>query len=139
MNILLAFFLLIEIYRKICDNILPYSNIPLMLLDLRSCYFQIHKDKEILKGPYTFKLTFYFFDDQDVVEETRVILGGTVYGLLGTDAFRRDLAIGILWGTPVALFIGLTVAIGYLIYSHDIRYYRRLQGRTGRRGHDANK
>ena len=67
--------------------------------------------KEILKGPYTFKLTFYFFDDQDVVEETRVILGGTVYGFLGTDAFRRDLAIGILWGTPVALFIGLTVAI----------------------------
>jgi len=73
--------------------------------------FSDTQDKEILKGPYTFRLTFYFFDDQDAVEETRVILGGTVYGLLGTDAFRRDLSIGILWGTPVALFIGLTVAI----------------------------
>ncbi len=73
--------------------------------------FSDTKEREILKGSYTFKVTFYFFDDQDAVEEARVILGGTVYGVLGTDAFRRDLAIGILWGTPVALFIGLTVAV----------------------------
>jgi peptide/nickel transport system permease protein len=67
--------------------------------------------KEILKGLYTFEVTFYFYDDHDSADEIRVILGGTVYGFLGTDAFRRDLAIGILWGTPVALFIGLTVAV----------------------------
>ena len=74
--------------------------------------FSDTKENEILKGPYTFKLTFYFFDEKDIIEDARVILGGTVYGVLGTDAFRRDLAIGILWGTPVALFIGLTVAVG---------------------------
>lgn len=73
--------------------------------------FSDTQKKEILKGPYTFQVTFYFYDDQDSVAEIRVILGGTVYGFLGTDAFRRDLAIGILWGTPVALFIGLTVAV----------------------------
>jgi peptide/nickel transport system permease protein len=67
--------------------------------------------REILKGPYTFNLTFYFFGEKDLIEQSGVILGGTVYGFLGTDAFRRDLAIGILWGTPVALFIGLTVAV----------------------------
>ena len=74
--------------------------------------FSDTQENEILKGPYTFKLTFYFFDEKDIIEDARVILGGTVYGVLGTDAFRRDLAIGILWGTPVALFIGLTVAVG---------------------------
>jgi ABC-type dipeptide/oligopeptide/nickel transport system permease subunit len=31
--------------------------------------------------------------------------------LMGTDELRRDLTIGIVWGTPVALFIGLTVSI----------------------------
>jgi peptide/nickel transport system permease protein len=67
--------------------------------------------REILKGPYTFNVTFYFFGEKDLIEQSGVILGGTVYGFLGTDAFRRDLAIGILWGTPVALFIGLAVAV----------------------------
>ena len=30
---------------------------------------------------------------------------------MGTDDLRRDLSIGIFWGAPVALFIGLTAAI----------------------------
>jgi peptide/nickel transport system permease protein len=65
----------------------------------------------VLKGEYTFKIAFYFFDETDTVESVRVIIGGTVYGFLGTDAFRRDLAIGMLWGIPIALFIGLSVAV----------------------------
>src|SRR5690606_34552845 len=32
-------------------------------------------------------------------------------GLMGTDEQRRDLAIGIMWGAPVALFIGITVSV----------------------------
>ncbi|HIH45879.1 MAG TPA: ABC transporter permease, partial [Candidatus Nitrosotenuis sp.] len=43
------------------------------------------------------------------------ILGGKVFGIAGTDELRRDLAIGLLWGTPVALFIGIVVAIGSVI------------------------
>jgi peptide/nickel transport system permease protein len=38
-----------------------------------------------------------------------------VYGLMGTDELRRDLAIGILWGAPIALFIGLSVSIGSVV------------------------
>ena len=30
---------------------------------------------------------------------------------MGTDELRRDLAMGLLWGTPLALFIGLVVSI----------------------------
>ena len=67
----------------------------------------------VLKGTYTLVETFSFFDQggDDKVLSSEVILGGKVYGLLGTDELRHDLSIGILWGTPVALFIGASVAI----------------------------
>jgi peptide/nickel transport system permease protein len=68
-------------------------------------------NQSVLKGEYTFKIAYYFFDETDTVKSVRVIIGGTVYGFLGTDAFRRDLAIGMLWGIPIALFIGLSVAV----------------------------
>ncbi|HEU4443718.1 MAG TPA: ABC transporter permease [Nitrososphaeraceae archaeon] len=73
--------------------------------------FSDAEEQRVLKGNYTFKIAFYLFDSEDRVDSVRVIIGGTVYGFLGTDAFRRDLAIGMLWGTPVALFIGLSVAV----------------------------
>jgi len=44
-----------------------------------------------------------------------VILGGKVYGIMGTDDLRRDLATGLLWGAPVALFIGLTVSVAAVL------------------------
>ena len=68
----------------------------------------------VLKGIYTLRITFSFFDENnndDKVLHSEFILGGRVFGLLGTDELRHDLSIGILWGTPVALFIGLSVAI----------------------------
>lgn len=65
----------------------------------------------VLKGKYQVKVRFYLFGSSDSVEKSGLVLGGRVYGLMGTDEYRRDLAIGILWGTPVALFIGLTVSI----------------------------
>jgi peptide/nickel transport system permease protein len=73
--------------------------------------FSDAEEQTVLKGKYTFKIAFYLFDSNDRVDAVRLIIGGTVYGFLGTDAFRRDLAIGMLWGTPVALFIGLSVAV----------------------------
>ena len=65
----------------------------------------------VLKGTYVIRETFYLFDAGDSVQDSGVILGGKVYGIMGTDELRRDLAIGILWGAPVALFIGLTVSV----------------------------
>jgi peptide/nickel transport system permease protein len=100
--------------RSISKNLRQYSSLFQYPQDVTRPEIMIFSDteqKEVLKGIYIFKLTFYFFDSDDYIEETRIVLGGTVYGLLGTDAFRRDLAIGLLWGTPVALFIGLTVSI----------------------------
>lgn len=67
-------------------------------------------EEVVLRGQYQFNITYYLFDTADRVENTKVILGGKVYGLMGTDDLRRDLSIGIFWGAPVALFVGLTVA-----------------------------
>ena len=82
--------------------------------------------EKVLKGKYQVKETFYLFGGSDSVEKSGLVLGGRVYGLMGTDEFRRDLTIGILWGTPVALFIGLTVSIASifigLIYGVIARY-----------------
>ena len=63
-----------------------------------------------LKGVYHFSLTFFLFDNASTIEISGVILGGNTFGLMGTDDLRRDLAIGIILGSPVALFIGLTVS-----------------------------
>lgn len=65
----------------------------------------------VLKGVYQISERFYLFDNFSSVVDAGVILGGKVFGIMGTDDLRRDLAVGIIWGTPIALFIGLTVSI----------------------------
>ena len=64
----------------------------------------------VLKGGYRISVAFFLFDNTDEVIDSNLIIGGKVYGLLGTDELRRDLSIGIVWGTPLALFIGVSVS-----------------------------
>lgn len=66
----------------------------------------------VLKGTYVFRAIFYAAPGTLGPVQSNFILGGKAYGLMGTDDLRRDLAVGILWGTPLALFIGMTVSIG---------------------------
>ena len=66
---------------------------------------------KILKGHYIFEVTIYDVAGNISLDQSRFILGGKVYGLMGTDDLRRDLAVGLLWGTPLALFIGITVSV----------------------------
>lgn len=66
---------------------------------------------QVLKGDYEFVITAHGVDAID----SKMIIGGKVFGLAGTDELRRDLAIGLLWGTPVALFIGIVVAFGSVV------------------------
>lgn len=73
--------------------------------------FSDAEERKVLKGTYTFRETFFLFEEGDSVTGSGLIIGGRVYGLMGTDELRRDLAAGILWAAPVALFIGLTVSI----------------------------
>jgi peptide/nickel transport system permease protein len=50
-------------------------------------------------------------DSTDAVDLVKFVRGGTVYGLMGTDAQGRDLFTGLLFGFPVALTIGISTAL----------------------------
>jgi peptide/nickel transport system permease protein len=68
-----------------------------------------------LKGDYLYVINLYGVDSQNQIPESRLIIGGKAFGVMGTDELRRDLAIGLLWGTPLALFIGIVVAIASVV------------------------
>jgi peptide/nickel transport system permease protein len=100
--------------ESIRDNLQAYTGLFDYSPDLSSpqkIIFSKFDGEEVLKGKYLFNITYYLFGTEDKAENTKVILGGRVYGLMGTDDLRRDLSIGIFWGAPVALFVGLTAAI----------------------------
>lgn len=65
----------------------------------------------VLKGVYEFQITARTFDSRDSITRMAVVLGGTVYGLMGTDVIGRDLAVGLLMGFPTSLFIGIVTSI----------------------------
>ncbi|MEJ2259102.1 MAG: ABC transporter permease, partial [Nitrosopumilaceae archaeon] len=64
-----------------------------------------------LKGDYSFMVNLYGVNSKNEISDSTLIVGGKAFGIMGTDELRRDLAVGLLWGTPLALFIGIVVAI----------------------------
>jgi peptide/nickel transport system permease protein len=65
---------------------------------------------EPLQGAYTLQAVVLAAGESDAVGEVTAVVGGSVYGVMGTDALGRDLAAGILYGLPVALLIGILTA-----------------------------
>ncbi|MGH1567328.1 MAG: hypothetical protein ACRBB5_07945 [Nitrosopumilus sp.] len=51
---------------------------------------------------------------------------------MGTDELRRDLVIGLLCETPLALFIGLVVAIASVIMGLLYGVYAGFKGKKNR-------
>ncbi|MGQ0796064.1 MAG: ABC transporter permease [Nitrosopumilaceae archaeon] len=111
--------------RKILDNF----NFLTDLLSAEDIVFSQTDKNTILKGKYVFHAKFYNVNSKIEIDNSRLILGGKVYGLIGTDDLRRDLAIGILWGTPLALFIGISVAIGSVIIGLVYGVYAGYKGK----------
>jgi peptide/nickel transport system permease protein len=64
-----------------------------------------------LKGTYSLIVRTTTFEPGADVEATFVVYG-QLYGLAGTDHYRRDLIIPLLWGAPIALAFGLLAALG---------------------------
>ena len=71
----------------------------------------------------------YGVDVINQIPESKLIIGGKAFGVMGTDELRRDLAIGLLWGTPLALFIGLVVAIASVIMGLLYGVYAGFKGK----------
>ena len=84
-------------------------------LSAEDIVFSKIESNEPLKGNYVFSVDLYGVNSQNQIQQSKLIIGGKAFGIMGTDELRRDLAIGLLWGTPLALFIGLTVSIASVI------------------------
>lgn len=84
---------------------------PLNNLSSEDIVFSKIEKHEPLSGRYVFLVKMYGDNSENQIPESRLIIGGKAFGIMGTDELRRDLALGLLWGTPLALFIGLVVAI----------------------------
>jgi peptide/nickel transport system permease protein len=63
-----------------------------------------------LQGSYSAQVRVALADPTDDLAWLRLVVGGSVYGLLGTDGGGRDLAEGLAFGLPVALLIGIAAA-----------------------------
>ena len=100
-----------EIIRDALNQYQSYFNYSISGLEPQVVIFSDTAKPDVLKGVYQISERFFLFDNSSSVEDAGLILGGKVFGIIGTDDLRRDLAVGIIWGTPIALFIGLTVSI----------------------------
>jgi len=87
----------------------------LQRLSAEDIIFSKIKTNEPLKGNYVFSVNLYGVNLENQINKSELIIGGKAFGIMGTDELRRDLAIGLLWGTPLALFIGRTVSIASVI------------------------
>jgi len=64
-----------------------------------------------LKGQYQLVIAGTTFE-KDATIEAEFVLHGELFGVAGTDKYRRDLLLPLLYGTPIALAFGLLAALG---------------------------
>ena len=98
-------------------------------LSAEDIIFSKIQKNEPLKGNYVFSIDLYSVNSETQIPESKLIIGGKSFGIMGTDELRRDLAIGLLWGTPLALFIGLVVAIASVIMGLLYGVYAGFKGK----------
>lgn len=80
----------------------------------------------VVSGTYTLQVDVLSFESDTEVDVELVVMG-QVYGLAGTDYFRRDLVVPMVWGMPFALAIGLfgaliTTVISMLMAAFGVWY-----------------
>ena len=65
----------------------------------------------VLEGKYSLEILVLTNQEDDGIGTVKAVVGGSVYGIMGTDALGRDLIRGLLFGLPIALLIGISTAI----------------------------
>lgn len=91
--------------------------------------FSKTENHQPLKGDYIFLIKMYGDNLENQISKSQLIIGGKAFGVMGTDELRRDFTVGLLWGTPLALFIGLTVAIASVIMGLIYGVYAGYKGK----------
>jgi peptide/nickel transport system permease protein len=71
-----------------------------------------NREPRALRGEYTLRAEVMTFEEEGFSIGGEIIVFGGVYGIAGTDFERRDLALGLMWGTPIALMLGFIAATG---------------------------
>ena len=69
------------------------------------------KDSTPIKGKYQLVITGTTFENASDIN-AQFVFHGDLFGLAGTDKYRRDLTLPLLYGTPIALAFGLLAALG---------------------------
>ena len=82
--------------------------------DPMQALFNDPKTNQILKGKYQVQIIGVTFEKGSDIN-AQFIFQGQVYGLAGTDQYRRDLMVALLWGAPVALAFGVLASVGTLV------------------------
>lgn len=67
-------------------------------------------EDEIVKGTYRLEIEAFFFEP-DAELDVELVMRGEVYGIFGTDSYRRDIRIELLWGLPIVLAFGVLGAV----------------------------
>jgi peptide/nickel transport system permease protein len=98
-------------------------------LSVEDIIFSKTESNKPLKGNYIFLIDFYEINEESKIIDSKLIIGGKAFGIMGTDELRRDLSIGLLWGTPLALFIGLAVSIGSVVMGLVYGIYAGFKGK----------
>ncbi len=97
--------------------------------DVTEIVFSQKNDSQVQKGNYVFMINTYGVSQSVEILESKMILGGKAFGIMGTDELRRDLAIGLLWGMPLALLIGISVSIGSVVVGLIYGVYSGYKGK----------
>ena len=97
--------------------------------DVTEIVFSQKNDSQVQKGNYVFMINTYGVSQSVEILESKMILGGKAFGIMGTDELRRDLAIGLLWGMPLALVIGISVSIGSVVVGLIYGVYSGYKGK----------
>lgn len=97
--------------------------------DVTEIVFSQKNDSQVQKGNYVFMINTYGVLQSAEILESKMILGGKAFGIMGTDELRRDLAIGLLWGMPLALVIGVSVSIGSVVVGLIYGVYSGYKGK----------
>ncbi len=118
--------------ESIKKNILLQSDkfeFPITGLASQDIIFSKSSQHSVLKGNYIFLANLYGVQIENNISDSNLIIGGKAFGLMGTDELRRDLAIGLIWGTPLALFIGIAVAVGSVVMGLIYGVYAGFKGK----------
>ena len=68
-------------------------------------------DLRPLKGIHQLVIDGLVFEEGADID-AKLVVYGQLHGWAGTDHQRRDITVALLWGTPIALLMGLAAAVG---------------------------